>query len=586
MPTLSYSDQLIASASTGFTGTHTARVYARLNWQSIENNRSSVHVRLVLEGSGSASYYTQFYLCGACLYNSGGNGKWSSSGEVASYDYEIGHNDDGTQSTYISGRAYFGGMKKDTGTFGNTYSLPTIARKSNPTAPSSVNAGSAITITTNRKSTSFTHTLTYNINGNTGTIATGVGANYTWTVPQSLEKYFTTSGSATCTVTCTTYNGSSNIGSNTTSFIIYASTVPALSNFTVTETNPYVTAKGSNVTVQNISSKAISVTASAYNNASIKSVVCNGVTLTGNNGTYTGTLSNLSTGNFQITATDSRGKTSSSGTIQTTYYSYKIPVITASIERVGSETSQEALYSTSVDFTNILSNTITKAIITRVNGDGSTSPEESIKMGIGSERATYSHTYDDMYYTSSYSLTLTITDSFNQTVSLTKRLAMGQYSFAILKNGVMINRTSYIYDSTDNMKSLLDFFHPIGDIVYNVSADFDPNTLWGGTWEKITDKFLVGAGNSYTLGSTGGEATHTLTVDEMPTHKHTVGVEYGTGSNLTSSPDTEWSSSSGGYAQWGNYERTNYPRIKTAGGSKAHNNLPPYKAVYIWQRIS
>ena len=53
-----------------------------------------------------------------------------------------------------------------------------------------------------------------------------------------------------------------------------------------------------------------------------------------------------------------------------------------------------------------------------------------------------------------------------------------------------------------------------------------PASFIGGTWEQIKDRFILAAGDTYASGSTGGEATHTLTVDEMPQHNHSLGWKY------------------------------------------------------------
>lgn len=67
---------------------------------------------------------------------------------------------------------------------------------------------------------------------------------------------------------------------------------------------------------------------------------------------------------------------------------------------------------------------------------------------------------------------------------------------------------------------IIDAVYPVGSIYMSVSST-SPSTLFGGTWERLQDKFLLGAGSTYTAGNTGGEATHTLTASEMPSHTHT-----------------------------------------------------------------
>lgn len=103
----------------------------------------------------------------------------------------------------------------------------------------------------------------------------------------------------------------------------------------------------------------------------------------------------------------------------------------------------------------------------------------------------------------------------------------------------------------------------------------NPGNLFGGTWTQIKDTFLLSAGDTYTAGSTGGEATHTLTTDEMPAHKHGnpyILGSFGGGGNWVCDPGSA----------------ANYAPNSTAsaGGGKAHNNMPPYLTVYMWKRTA
>ena len=73
---------------------------------------------------------------------------------------------------------------------------------------------------------------------------------------------------------------------------------------------------------------------------------------------------------------------------------------------------------------------------------------------------------------------------------------------------------------TINLSLLLETVYPVG-AVYMSMSNIEPSVLFGfGTWQKIEDTFLLASGPKHTLGSTGGEETHTLTVDEMPNHGH------------------------------------------------------------------
>ena len=68
--------------------------------------------------------------------------------------------------------------------------------------------------------------------------------------------------------------------------------------------------------------------------------------------------------------------------------------------------------------------------------------------------------------------------------------------------------------------SLLDFFYPVGTIYHTTDDNFNPNKFWGGTWKKIENRFLYGTKNEEKSGTTGGEEKHTLTIEEIPSHRH------------------------------------------------------------------
>ena len=137
-----------------------------------------------------------------------------------------------------------------------------------------------------------------------------------------------------------------------------------------------------------------------------------------------------------------------------------------------------------------------------------------------------------------------------------------------------------------DLSSLWDQIYPVGSIYITANAT-NPSVLFGGTWEQLKGKFLVGVDSSdtdfETSGKTGGEKTHTLTVDEMPSHNHSPRYA-NTGGRLSLS-----SYGTGGYnMSWKNDGPKNSGDIDTtfSGGSQAHNNLPPYMTVYMWKRIS
>lgn len=113
--------------------------------------------------------------------------------------------------------------------------------------------------------------------------------------------------------------------------------------------------------------------------------------------------------------------------------------------------------------------------------------------------------------------------------------------------------------------------YPVGAI-YLSYVDTSPASIFGGSWTQIQNRFLVGVGSSYAAGATGGEATHKLTVDELPSHSHNY-----------SYPGYE---AGGGWYGANGTAKGNMVATTAAGGGAAHENRPPYLAVYMWRRTA
>lgn len=130
--------------------------------------------------------------------------------------------------------------------------------------------------------------------------------------------------------------------------------------------------------------------------------------------------------------------------------------------------------------------------------------------------------------------------------------------------------------------------YPVGSIYMSVNST-DPANLFGGTWEQIQDTFLLASGTTYTAGATGGEATHTLTTEEMPSHTHAFTYVAFGGDSGTLHYETGGAISGSGskYAYLDGSATNRYPSgTKSTGSGNAHNNMPPYLAVYVWKRIA
>ena len=162
-------------------------------------------------------------------------------------------------------------------------------------------------------------------------------------------------------------------------------------------------------------------------------------------------------------------------------------------------------------------------------------------------------------------------------------------------NSSAVNGDVFKTDSIDNFKIgeqtfknlLLDLVYPIGSLYWSRN-ETDPSTLFGGTWTRIKDRFILAAGDDHAVGTTGGKERVTLTGDEIPSHTHiptNAGSFYttrGSGTSEINGVSTgaafDQSESSGGV--------TRTSQLTSYGGGSSHENMPPYDTFYCWERIN
>lgn len=130
---------------------------------------------------------------------------------------------------------------------------------------------------------------------------------------------------------------------------------------------------------------------------------------------------------------------------------------------------------------------------------------------------------------------------------------------------------------TETVDEILGLVYPVGSIYMSIN-NVSPATLFGGKWVQIKGRFLLGASDVYKANTTGGEATHTLTNNEMPNHQHSIWFPNSGGEQ----------SAEIGYPEAGSKNTYYAEASKTSGrgGGAAHNNMPPYLVVYMWRRLS
>lgn len=154
--------------------------------------------------------------------------------------------------------------------------------------------------------------------------------------------------------------------------------------------------------------------------------------------------------------------------------------------------------------------------------------------------------------------------------------------FSLDSSGNLTVNSLTISDSNNNTLSFDAIFnriYPIGAI-YISTNDVNPGIIFTGTWEKIENVFLLASGSSFSLGSTGGEINHTLSLEEIPSHNHTY-----LRNKILYAEATSESGTTLGTTSTTNNQKT-YAQTFYNGGSQAHNNMPPYLAVNVYKRVS
>ena len=271
-----------------------------------------------------------------------------------------------------------------------------------------------------------------------------------------------------------------------------------------------------------------------------------------------------------VTATDSRGFTASQS-VQVTVDDYSAPTAIIDLHRLNNfEPTTYITAHARYSCLNGKNSVIIKAKFKKVSDSSYGTP---IAM-VDSVQSTLTCDRD-----SAYDFVVTIADKLETTeYNLTLGKGIPAFFIDTKKSSVGVNclpSQSDVLQLGESAWLTAQGAYPVGAIYLSVT-NVNPAALFGGTWERIGGRFLLGADSTYAAGSTGGEASHTLTIDEMPRHNHEIDNLNASG-NATPFMTVQAQDKKG----YGGNVQTMY-----AGGSKAHNNLPPYLAVYMWKRTA
>lgn len=137
-------------------------------------------------------------------------------------------------------------------------------------------------------------------------------------------------------------------------------------------------------------------------------------------------------------------------------------------------------------------------------------------------------------------------------------------------------------NDTNNVGLSVDDIYPVGSIYMSVDSTSPASRFANTTWEQLKDRFLIGAGDSYSNGSTGGAAEVLLDEKHLPGMTTILAQYSNLGNNTTRKAFTSWGLTP--MTDW----KVSSSTLAVAGTDYevAHSNMPPYLTVYMWKRVS
>lgn len=549
---------------------------------------------------------------------------------LASGTLEVSHESDGSKTLAVA--AFSGQVWKDTGYLTATaaaqsFQLTAIPRATEPVMGAAT-MGETVRISLPRASSAFTHTLSYVFGSASGAIAENAGTEVLWTVPESLAAQIPDSPGGTGTLTCKTYNGGTLIGTKTISFTatVPQSMKPALTNgwAEVTYDNSGTKASGIAAWVQGYSkAKALfdSTKIACKQGASIAKYAVTYLGKTVEESPYRTDTISATSATVRCAVTDSRGLTAWED-VTVELESYAPPMLVGAAlyradgEGAAADSGTHIAGLATAKFSSIGGrNTATiKGYWKSVGGsygEGVTLPFGAVGLVTGDVEIAADR---------SYTAKIVVTDSLGNSTEFEENIPTEQVAFHLKEGGkgAAFGKAAEQDELLDvawdarfredvqvdgalqvGGKTLLDMVYPVGSIYLSVSGT-DPQTLFGGTWARLEDVFLLAAGAKHPAGSTGGEEAHTITEGEMPSHgNHLMQGRMYQELAENASNDSSYRSNTlylgkNVFASTGNINRgwkdwnggEMYPAGTLKGGGNPHNNMPPYLAVYTWKRTA
>lgn len=489
----------LASSNTGFNALYDSYAcHLKLYWHDNNKNTDTLF--------GNSSFTTA---------GVGQGGTRTVSGSIT-----VTHKSDGSLSGYVKvsfeAPTTSGGFSPSSSSCSTGWTTcTTIARASSISGLSGNRLGSGVSVTIDRKSTSFTHKVEYKfVNSGWTTVSSNAATSCSFTPPVSLASQIPSAISGALTVRVTTYNGSTQIGDDVTKSInlsVPSNIVPSLSGLSATRIDNSVPSSWG-VYVKGISQVKITASgASGSYGSTITGYSISGPSLYTNSSSGTSAqLSSTGTLTYTCTVTDSRGRTASKS-VSITVVDYTYPNISISVERCTSDGTKSTNgtylrivitfgYASVAGKNSIASKSCSCNGVSNSSFASGTAFVLAANCSIGNHYTVSASVKDALGNTATASVEVTTSFRILNVNKKKTGLAIGKFSE---KDAFEVNMDSYFYGNISGRRITS------GDVMTygGKLGGFAGSSLWVklGTWDSANDshscKITVLTGNGFNAGT-------------------------------------------------------------------------------------
>ena len=574
--------QLLQRAN--FNGTNGNQFFLDLyqdNSQSVEGNASAVRYYAYVGSSGNYSgggASSPVYINGQHIGSFSNIGAHSNT-LIGYLDVIVPHNAEGKATASYTASADTSWTLGDANISGS-FTLPTIPRADSIISPTSGTIGKQVTITTTNNSSTFTHTLRYEFGTLQGTIVSGAGNSYTWTIPKDFYTQIPNAKSGVGALWCDTYSGETLIGSTSISFTAYADEADAKPTVAFSYTTDTITQSITGYVdgvIKGVTDINYTITGTAKYSSTISKYYLSKNSSLLQETNSEGTITDADSDTYYVTVKDSRGYTSNISTINFEHYVDYVPLSVTNISVTReNELSGKAYLSLTGDYFNgslgATNNALTVQLRYKEKGTSVWGETSDITTEAVILNNTFSITdllISENFSTDvSYDIEVILKDKVNTTgITYSKTLAEGTPTFRIRKNDVWYKGIKLLEYADSQIKINVDLAHPVGSLYFSTDPT-SPSQIFGGTWIAWgAGRVPVGVDTKQTEFNTVEKTGGSKYLQE---HSHIMRWQYTAASGTTTAALA--------------YNGSSIETETTGEGNSG--NLQPYITCYIWKRTA